>query len=127
MQSICLQKILFKAIRSGGVHGETTEMTKEEHSLYDRFCSVLEDEKNRLDAMLERYEKRRPQKHEETRVSEAPAGDSGIKKVRFVKEVPAYRGINKETFGPFSPGQETQLPKNEAEWLLKEKLVESIG
>lgn len=120
------QKILFKAIRSGGVHGETTEMTKEEHSLYDRFCSVLEDEKNRLDSMLTKYEKRKLQKPEESDAPRAITADSGIKKVRFVKDVPAYKGVNNETFGPFTPGQEIQLPTNEAEWLLKGKLVESV-
>jgi len=129
--SVRQQKILFKAIRSRGVHGQTEEMTHEEHSLYDRFCAVLEDERGRLDTLLSKYGKRKEEraeaaKSEETKGETASAEAINIKKVRFVKDVPAYKGPDNQVFGPFKPGQETALPKSEAEWLLAGKLAEAI-
>jgi DNA replication initiation complex subunit (GINS family) len=129
--SVRQQKILFKAIRSGGVHGQTEEMTHEEHSLYDRFCAVLEDERGRLDTLLSKYGKRKEERNEaakgeETRGETTAAEAINIKKVRFVKDVPAYKGPDNQVFGPFKPGQETELPKSEAEWLLAGKLAEAI-
>ena len=127
ISAIRQQKILFRAIRSGGVHGATGEMTREEHELYDRFCAVVEEEKGRVDAMLSRFEgsPRQPGTPPVSRSREA-AQASTLKKVRFTKDVPAYKGANSQTFGPFRNGEEGDLPAEEAEWLLRGKLAESI-
>jgi len=125
LSSIRQQKILFKAIRNGGVHGSTGEMTREEHELYDRFCSVIEEEKGRLDSLLQRFESKKitPQ------ATAQPDAEQGImlKKVRFTKDVLAFRGKNNETFGPYKTGEEGALPATEAEWLLRGKLAEPAG
>ncbi|MEM4633899.1 MAG: hypothetical protein QW275_01970 [Candidatus Anstonellaceae archaeon] len=119
--SIRQQKILFKAIREGGRHGKTEEMTRNEHALYDRFCAILADSKAELDRMLSKYcALPIPSTHPN-------ASGNSLKKVRFIKEVPAYRGPNNELFGPYLPGQESELPQSEAEWLLKGKLAEEIN
>ena len=127
ISSIRQQKILFKAIRNGGVHGATGEMTREEHELYDRFCAVVEEEKGRVDAMLSRFESspRQPGAAPASRSREA-AQASTLKKVRFTKDVPAYKGADSQTFGPFKSGEEGDLPAGEAEWLLRGKLAEQI-
>lgn len=116
------QKILFKAIRNGGSHHPGQEMTREEHELYDRFCSVLEDSRQGLESLLSRYSGR---KEEGEKTVQAAAAGSSLKKVRFLKDVPAYRGPNNETFGPYRPGEESSLPQSEADWLLRGKLAES--
>lgn len=125
------QKILFKAIRSGGVHGSTGDMTRGEHELYDRFCSVLEEEKGRLDSLLTRFEsKRQPSSAQMAPAGqpEAASSPSGmIKKVRFTKDVLAFRGANNETFGPYKSGEEGNLPVSEADWLLRGKLAEPLA
>ncbi|MCX8195354.1 MAG: hypothetical protein N3G22_04595 [Candidatus Micrarchaeota archaeon] len=115
------QKILFKAIRNGGVHSELPEMTNEEHRLYDRFCTLLADEQAQLNSILSRFEGKREMPQGKP---EKPLGEDSFKKVRFIKEVPAYRGANEETFGPFKAGETATLPLSEAEWLLKGKLAE---
>ena len=131
ISAIRQQKILFKAIRSNGAHGETTEMTSEEHELYDRFCAVLLDEQQKMSMMLSRFESRKAkasssqEKKEEAAPAQAEKADN-FKKVRFIKEVPAYKGANNETFGPFKPGEESALPMTEADWLLRGKLAETI-
>ena len=128
ISSIRQQKILFKAIRNGGVHGKTGEMTREEHELYDRFSAVIGEEKERLAGMLARFESR-PRAHGAEKQApgpEATAQEQGsrLKKVRFTKDVPAYKGANSQTFGPYRKGEEGALPHEEAEWLLKGKLAE---
>jgi hypothetical protein len=55
----------------------------------------------------------------------AESGDR-LKKVRFTKDVPAYRGADSQTFGPFKSGQEETLPPQEADWLLKGKLAQVV-
>ena len=132
------QKILFKAIRSGGAHTGTDLMTKDEHELYDRFCAVIEDARFGLETLLQQYEskKKSPNQKREADVAKAAADAqkgasvvapaSSLKKVRFLKEVPAYKGPNNETLGPFKPGEEGQLPTSEAEWLTRGKLAESL-
>ena len=45
---------------------------------------------------------------------------SNEKKIRFVKHVTAYIGLDGVTeFGPYEEGQEEVLPKEEAEWLVE--------
>ena len=123
------QKILFRAIRSRGVHGDAGDMTNGEHELYDRFCAVLADENRRLEDELAKYGK-------SERAPEGKAGANGgsaaeepeggkLKKVRFKKDIPAYIGMNKEKIGPFRPGEEGFLPPQEAELLLRENLAEA--
>ncbi|MCX8198299.1 MAG: hypothetical protein N3F07_03880 [Candidatus Micrarchaeota archaeon] len=115
------QKILFKAIRDGGEHGKTEGMTRNEHELYDRFCAVLADARADLERMLSKYSNRRmPQKPGEEEAS------NSLKRLRFIKEVPAYIGPDNRVFGPYSPGQESELPQSEAAWLVKGKLAEEI-
>ena len=116
------QKILFRAIRSRGVHGEVAEMTQEEHSLYDRFCALLLDEQSRINSVLLQFEGKKKEAKEEA--SQSGGKENSFKRVRFIKEVPAYKGPNNEVFGPFKPGEVSALPSSEAEWLLKGKLAE---
>ncbi|VVB99489.1 Uncharacterised protein [uncultured archaeon] len=156
IREICLirqQKILFKAIRNGGEHSATPDMTREEHELYDRFCGIVEEERGRLDGMLSRFEsKRAAAKPAERKPAAAFHGEDGarkaeiapqsakmasgeatvdagsgtLKRVRFLKDVPAYKGANSQTFGPYKPGEEGKLPFDEADWLLKGKLAEAL-
>lgn len=49
-----------------------------------------------------------------------------IKKIKIVKDVEQYTGLDNHIYGPFKNGQETALPFSEAEWLLKSHLAELI-
>lgn len=124
------QKILFKALRNGGEHSKTEDMTREEHEAYDRFCSVIGEENERLDSLLSRFQHKRANapataKNEPSPEKKEPTG-SRLKKVRFTKDIQAYIGMNKERFGPFKPGEEGTLPSDEAELLLRERLAELV-
>ncbi len=49
-----------------------------------------------------------------------------IRKVKLLKDVDPYKGLDNNVYGPYKSGEEIELPPTEAEWLLKAKLAESI-
>jgi len=116
------QKLLFRAIRSGGQEAKVEEMTREEYDVYDRFRGIVQEENEKLDSMLSRFESKKKASPEAEIAPEKP----GTKRVRFTKEVQEYVGMNRERFGPFKAGQESDLPSQEAELLLRQKIAETI-
>ncbi len=48
------------------------------------------------------------------------------RKVRILKDIEAYSGIDKAVYGPFRTGEERILPVSEADWLLKSRLAELL-
>ncbi|MFA6213672.1 MAG: hypothetical protein WC717_00140 [Candidatus Micrarchaeia archaeon] len=118
------QKLLFRAIRSGGQEAKVEEMTREEYDVYDRFRGIVSEENEKLNNMLSRFEsKKRAASTPEAAI--APEGQA-VRRVRFTKEVQEYIGMNRERFGPFKAGQESDLPAQEAEFLLRQKIAETI-
>lgn len=128
LSSIRQQKILFRAVRSPGRHEKTEEMTREEHELYDRFCAIIEDANGSLEGMLSKYSEGTKIADEKPlaplRAEGETAQQNGVKRVRFIKEIPAYKGANNETFGPYKSGEAVFLPQGEADWLLRGKMAE---
>ena len=51
---------------------------------------------------------------------------SSLKKIKIVREVERYKGLDNQVYGPFKAGDETLVPLQEAQWLLKSHLAESI-
>lgn len=45
-------------------------------------------------------------------------------RVKLLKDIEPYKGIDNNVYGPFRVGEEVSLPKEEAEWLLKAKIAE---
>jgi DNA replication initiation complex subunit (GINS family) len=45
-------------------------------------------------------------------------------KIKLLKDVSQYRGLDNALYGPFRSGEEQLLPKAEAEWLLKAGMAE---
>jgi len=118
------QKLLFRAIRSGGQDAKVEEMTREEYEVYDRFRGIVQEENEKLNSLLSRFESKK-KAVAEPEASIAPE-KSRVQRVRFTKEVQEYIGMNRERFGPFKAGQESDLPSQEAELLLRQKIAETI-
>ena len=118
------QKLLFRAIRSGGQEAKVEEMTREEYDVYDRFRSIVQEENEKLNSLLSRFESKKKASSEPEAVI-APEKPN-VQRVRFTKEVQEYIGMNRERFGPFKAGQESDLPSQEAELLLRQKIAETI-
>lgn len=49
-----------------------------------------------------------------------------IKRIKFVKDISPYKGLNEKVYGPYKTGEEAELPAEEAQWLLKEKMAELL-
>jgi len=107
------QKIVFKALKSE--KRDVEGMTKDERRAYEKVAEVLADSRARVDDILQDAEP-----------DETTEGKP-FRKIRALKEVPAYKGTDAVTYGPFKLGDEMLLPEHEAEWLVKEKLAEVVG
>jgi len=115
------QKLLFRAIRSGGEETKMEEMTREEYDVYDRFRAIVSEENQKLNSMLSRFESKKSPAREEKQ-----AEKQNVRRVRFTHEVQEYVGMNRERFGPFKAGEESDMPEQEAEILLRQKMAETI-
>lgn len=107
------QKIVFRALRSE--KRDVGGMIKDEKRMYGKVIGVLKDCRVRFEEMMQDAEP------EESRTPEA------LKKIKMLKEIPAYKGVDTGTYGPFKLGEERLLPEREAEWLVKGRLAEVIG
>jgi hypothetical protein len=58
----------------------------------------------------------------------AHPGETAVlsRKVRILKDIEPYTGLDKNVYGPFRIGEERSLPMPEAEWLLKSRLAEPL-
>jgi DNA replication initiation complex subunit (GINS family) len=52
--------------------------------------------------------------------------ESEEKKVRILKDIEAYTGVDKNVYGPYKSGDEPTLPQTEAQWLLKSRMAEIL-
>jgi DNA replication initiation complex subunit (GINS family) len=57
-------------------------------------------------------------------VSETVPQDT--KRIKIMKEVSQYRGLDNALYGPFRSGDETLVPNAEADWLLKAGMAELL-
>jgi hypothetical protein len=48
------------------------------------------------------------------------------RRIKILKEVSQYRGLDNALYGPFRQGEEQNLPRAEAEWLLKAGMAEIV-
>lgn len=55
-----------------------------------------------------------------------PGQSLRILKVRITQPVEKYTGLDKNIYGPYKPGEQPVLPKDEAEWLLNARMAESV-
>ena len=51
---------------------------------------------------------------------------SASRKIKILKDVSQYRGLDNSLYGPFRQGEEQKLPSAEAEWLLKAGMAEIL-
>lgn len=126
INSLRKQKIVFRAVRTGSRH-ETEGMTAEEHALYDRFCGLLSEDAQWFEKVCEGKVAGAAAHGESTGIGEGNGGNGAmIKKVRLLKDVQAYRGLDNATYGPFKPGDEASLPAVEADFLVKSRFASAL-
>jgi DNA replication initiation complex subunit (GINS family) len=100
-------KILLRTIQSTGE--DKDGMTQEEINLFEDIKSLMESHKSRFETIIEK-------KTEKTKTKV-------LKKVKIVKNVPAYTGMDGILYGPFEPEQEKELPEAEVTFLIKAEMA----
>lgn len=82
------------------------------------------EEKEMLKELSMIIKKSREQKHAIWSSEDHNAGNS--RKVKVLKDISQYRGLDNSIYGPFKQGDEQIIPKAEAEWLLKAGMAEML-
>ncbi|VVC04728.1 Uncharacterised protein [Candidatus Bilamarchaeum dharawalense] len=101
------EKIVLMAVRG---EKEGIGLTLEEREMLKELSSIIK--KSRIDMQA-------------IWASEDPtAGNS--RKIKVLKDISQYRGLDNAVYGPFKQGDEQMLPKAEAEWLLKAGMAEIL-
>lgn len=95
---IRLEKIAIASVREIELEG----LSKEEKELHKAFLEMAKKIKNSL------------------------SKKANIKKVKVMKDIKAYRGLDRQIYGPFSQGEVVELPAKEAEWLEERGYVEVL-
>lgn len=101
------EKIVLMAVRGeqegAGLTAEEKQMLKELSSLISRYRDTVKNIWSTEDAV---------------------PGSS--RRIKMLKDVSQYRGLDNSVYGPFRQGDETMLPTAEAEWLLKAGMAEIL-
>ncbi len=102
------EKIVLMAIRGEGTN---KGLTPEEGDLLAELSASVGRFRKRVTEMFSEEEK---------------TVKKDIRRVKLLKDVDPYKGLDDNVYGPFRNGEEIELPPAEAEWLLKAKLAENV-
>lgn len=104
------EKLVLLALRG---KKETTGMTAEEAEFMGHLSHDIEENDAQLAFIFEEN-------------GTGPKKDN-IKRIRLLKNISPYKGLDDNVYGPFNEGEEAELPAAEAQWLLKEKMAELLA
>ena len=104
------EKLVLLALRG---KRETTGMTSEEADFLGHLSRAIEANESQLAFIFEE--------------GNGSGKRDNIKRVRLLKDISPYKGLDERVYGPFKAGEEVDLPAEEAQWLLKEKMAERLA
>lgn len=97
------EKIVLMALRGEKINGF---LTPEEKALFEKLASLLAEFHCSIDETTEKKQ------------------GSDRLKVKIIKDIEAYKGLDGNTYGPYKQDEIVFLPKTEVEWLIKAKMAE---
>jgi DNA replication initiation complex subunit (GINS family) len=104
------EKVVLLALRG---KKEASGLTREEAHFLSKISGAIEENDAEMAVLFEE------------------GGENGkknnIKRVKFIKDIDPYKGLDEKVYGPFRTGEIAQLPLDEAQWLLKEKMAELLA
>jgi DNA replication initiation complex subunit (GINS family) len=104
------EKVVLLALRG---RKEAVGLTREETHFLSKISGIIEENDAEMAVLFEEG-------------SENGKKDN-IKRVKFIKDIDPYKGLDEKVYGPFRTGEIAQLPLDEAQWLLKEKIAELLA
>jgi DNA replication initiation complex subunit (GINS family) len=108
------EKLVLLALRG---KKETTGMTAEEADFLGHLSKDIEENDAQLAFIFEENGNGRG----------VGGKKDNIKRIRLLKNISPYKGLDENVYGPFNEGDEAELPAAEAQWLLKEKMAELLA
>ncbi len=102
------EKLVLLAVRG---EREVTGLTLEEKELLKELSSIIKKSREVVKNVWTN--------------EELPQNEND-KKIKLLKDVSQYRGLDNAVYGPFRKGDEQTIPKAEAEWLLKAGMAEML-
>jgi DNA replication initiation complex subunit (GINS family) len=103
------EKIALMTVRGeNGAEGLTTE----EREMFKGLSSIIMDSREKVKNVWSK--------------EESSSSNSLERRIKILKDVAQYRGIDNSLYGPFKEGEEQTLPSQEAEWLLKAGMAEAL-
>jgi DNA replication initiation complex subunit (GINS family) len=100
------EKIVLMAVRG---EKEGVGLTAEEREMLKELSSIIKRSRETVKAVW---------------ASEETPSDA--RKIKILKDISQYRGLDNSVYGPFRAGDEQMLPSAEAEWLLKAGMAEIL-
>ena len=104
-----MEKLVLAALRG---KDELGGLAREEREFLVKLSKVMRENAGKMHGLLKE--------------KAMEAADGNIKKVKFLKNISPYRGLDDRVYGPFESGAEAELPFEEAQWLLKERMAELV-
>ena len=104
------EKVVLLALRG---RKEASGMTREEAHFLSKIAGIIEENDAEMAVLFEE--------------GEGHGKKDNIKRVKFIKDMDPYKGLDEKVYGPFRTGEIAQLPLDEAQWLLKEKIAELLA
>jgi DNA replication initiation complex subunit (GINS family) len=104
------QKIVLRAMKSSG---EEVTLAEEERDLFERMRKAIGEEEESFAKMIQ---------SKGGRVEE-----ESIKKIKILKNLPKFVGVDLKVYGPFKEGESTELPEKEAQLLVRRGIAEYAG
>lgn len=101
------EKIVLMAVRG---ENEGAGLTAEEKEMLKELSSIIKKSRDSVKNVWD---------------SEDSSPDSS-QRIKIVKDVAQYRGLDNSVYGPFKQGEERMLPQAEVEWLLKAGLAQIV-
>lgn len=99
------EKIVLMAVRG---EREGAGLTAEERELLKELSSIIKKSREALKSVWDSED----------------AQSANSRRIKMLKDVSQYRGLDNSLYGPFRQGEEQMLPRAEAEWLLKAGMAE---
>ncbi len=96
------EKIVLMSVRG---EKEGIGLTSEEREMLKELSSIIKKSRETLKSVWDNEE-------------------STSRRIRIIRDISQYRGLDNSVYGPFRQGEEPNVPNAEAEWLLKAGMAE---
>lgn len=105
------QKIIMRAMKVGAT--DETALAEEEKEIFSKIRKSVEEDAENFGKMIHGKGGR--------------IDEESIKRIKILKNLPKFVGVDLKTYGPFKEGDSIELPDKEAQLLVRRGIAEYVG